>query len=140
MNTNENHDEQWSVAVDAQIASTGRLSPVLSTSVSVSGAWTLVTIAGEMDLQVVPPVRELVSAEARHLVFDLRQVTFMDACGLDLLVRSQSDALQKGGCVRLVAPSRRVRRVLLMTGLNREFSIFTSVEKATMAPVPGPWR
>jgi anti-sigma B factor antagonist len=140
MDNNEVRDEQRWPELHTEIAGSGRLSPALSACVYVSGAWTIVTIAGDMDLQVLPLVHELASADARHLVFDLRQVTFMDACGLDLLVRCQNDALQGGGCVRLVAPSRKVRRVLMLTGANREFTTFPSVEEAMMAAVPGPWR
>ena len=140
MSNNENCAEQWSAPVDARIGGTGKLTPVLAASVSVSGPWTLVRIAGEMDLQVVPLVRELKDADARQLVFDLRQVTFMDVAGLSLLLRSQREASRTGGCVRLVAPSRKVRRVLVLTGLIREFSIFPSVHAATTAPVPVPTR
>jgi len=56
-----------------------------------------VSIAGEMDLLVVPLVRELVSADARHVLFELRQVTFIDASGLDLLLSRQRGALRTGG-------------------------------------------
>jgi hypothetical protein len=57
-----------------------------------------VSIAGEMDLLVVPLVRELVSADARHVVFELRQVTFIDASGLDLLLSRRRGALRTGVC------------------------------------------
>lgn len=114
----------------------GTAGPNVSVSVHVSGAWTIVAIAGEMDLLVVPLVRELVSADALHVVFELREVTFMDGRGLDLLLRSQRGALRAGGCVRLVAPSRQVRRFLMLTGSNREFTTFASVDEAMSVPVP----
>ena len=81
--------ERWSAA-DAGAVRSGAS---VSVSVSVSGAWTIVAIVGEMDLVVEPLVSELVGADARHLVFELRQVSFMDGRGLDLLLRSQRDAL-----------------------------------------------
>ena len=126
--------ERWSAA-DAGAVRSGAS---VSVSVSVSGTWTIVAIVGEMDLVVEPLVSELVGADARHLVFELRQVTFMDGRGLDLLLRSQRDALKAGGCVRLVAPSRQVRRLLMLTGSNREFTTFASVEEATSVPAPAP--
>jgi anti-sigma B factor antagonist len=70
------------------------------------------------------------------VVFELRQVTFMDGRGLDFLLSSQRDALRAGGCVRLVAPSRKVRRLLMLTGSNREFTTFASVDEAISVPVP----
>jgi len=128
--------ERWSAA-DAGAVRSGAS---VSVRVSVSGTWTIVAIVGEMDLLVVPLVSELVDADARHLVFELRQVTFMDGRGLDLLLRSQRDALKAGGCVRLVAPSRKVRRLLMLTGSNREFTTFESVDEATSVPAPAPPR
>lgn len=132
MSIDEVSSRRWSW-VDA-----GSAAPNVSVSVRISGAWTIVAIAGEMDLLAVPLVRELVSADARHLVFELRQVTFMDGRGLDLLLNSQRSALRAGGCVRLAAPSRQVRRLLMLTGSNREFTTFASVDKAMSAPVPEP--
>lgn len=79
-----------------------------------------------------------VKADARHVVFELRQVTFMDGRGLDLMLRCQRGALRAGGCVRLVAPSRQVRRFLMLTGSNREFTTFASVDEAMAVPVPQP--
>lgn len=137
MSIDEVGGERWSAAADAGTARSGAS---VSVSVSVSGAWTIVSIAGEMDLLVVPLVSELVGADARHLVFELRQVTFMDGRGLDLLLKSQRDALKAGGCVRLVAPSRKVRRLLVLTGSNREFTTFASVDEATSVPAPTPPR
>lgn len=127
-----------STAVDVQTVSAGGARPTVSVSVRASGEWTIVAIAGEMDLLVVPLVRELVSADARHVMFELRQVTFLDGSGLDLLVTSQRGALRAGGCVRLVSPSRQVRRLLMLTGTNREFTTFASVDKAMSVPVPAP--
>lgn len=137
MSIDEVGGERWSAAADAGTARSGAS---VSVSVSVSGAWTIVAIAGEMDLLVVPLVSELVGADARHLVFELRQVTFMDGRGLDLLLKTQRDALKAGGCVRLVAPSRKVRRLLVLTGSNREFTTFASVDEATSVPAPTPPR
>jgi hypothetical protein len=57
-----------------------------------------VSIAGETDLLVVPLVNELVSGDARHVVFELRQVTFIDGSGFDLLSSRQRGALRTGVC------------------------------------------
>ena len=135
MSVDEAGGGQRPAAVDA---GTAMSHASVSVSVHLSGAWTIVSIAGEMDLLVVPLVRELVSADARYVVFELRQVTFMDGRGLDLLLRSQRGALRAGGCVRLVTPSRQVRRFLMLTGSNREFTTFASVDKAMSVPVPEP--
>jgi hypothetical protein len=72
MSVGDGAGERWSWVAG------GTAGPNVSVSVHVSGAWTIVAIGGEMDLLVVPLVRELVNADARHVVFELRQVTFMD--------------------------------------------------------------
>jgi anti-anti-sigma regulatory factor len=40
--------------------------------------------------------------------------------------------------VRLVAPSRKVRRPLMLTGSNREFTTFASVDEAMSVLIPVP--
>lgn len=107
----------------------------LSVSVRESGAWTVVTIAGEMDLRVTPLFHGLVRDGCRRLVLDLSRVTFMDVSGLDLLVERHREALRADGCLRLVAPSRHVSRVLLMTATNRTFTTCGSVHEAISRPV-----
>ena len=121
---------------DVKTASAGTAGANVSLAVHVAGAWTIVAVSGEMDLLVVPLLGELVSADVRHVVFELRQVTFIDGRGIDLLLERQRDALRTGGCVRLVAPSRQVRRLLIVTGLSREFTMFETVDEAVSAPVP----
>ena len=130
-------DEQWA-APDVEAACQGRLTAVISASVHGTREWTIVTIAGDMDLQVLPLFRRLVHADTRLLVLDLRRVTFLDACGLDLLLRTQREALHADGCLRLVAPSRQVRRLLTLTGLDAQLPTFATLDEAVAAPASGP--
>ena len=130
-------DEHWA-APDVGVARDGRLTASISGAVHGSRTWTIVAIAGDMDLQVLPLVRTLVSSDARHLVFDLRRVTFLDACGLELLLRTQREALHADGCVRLVAPSRKVSRLLTLTGVDAQLPTFATIDEAVAAPASGP--
>jgi anti-anti-sigma factor len=68
-------------------------------------------------------------------VLDLHGVTFMDAKGLATLVDIQRRARGAGGCVRLVAPSPSVRRVLKLTGCDHVFQTFDSLLPAMSAPL-----
>ena len=70
-----------------------------------------------------------------HVVFELRGVTFIDACGLRTLLECRRIALAAGGCVRLVAPSRQMGRLLTLTGSCTAFSTFHSLLDAVTAPV-----
>lgn len=110
----------------------GAGSGIASVSVRVdrSGHWTVVEVEGEMDVQLPPLVADLVDSDASRVVFDLRGVTFMDAGGLGTLIATQRRALAVGGCVRLVAPSSSARRLLELTGCDRHFQTFDSLDQA----------
>lgn len=62
-------------------------------------------------------------APTPRLVCDLSGVTFLSAAGLAVLVELSDLAARGGVELRLVVATRRVRRVLELTGLDREFRI-----------------
>ena len=109
------------------------------TSVSLSvlqlAPWTVVEVEGEMDVQVIPLLADLVGRDTSRVVLDLHGVTFMDAQGLGSMVDTHRRVLAAGGSVRLVAPSSSVRRLLAMTGCDRMFRTFDSLEQAATTPL-----
>jgi anti-anti-sigma factor len=109
-------------------------SPV-SVRVRRSRSWTILAVDGDMDLQALPIVADRVGADATRVVFELHGVTFMDARGLGTIVDIQRRALEAGGCVRLVSPSRSVRRVLTLTGCDSIFPTFDSLPPAVSTPI-----
>jgi anti-sigma B factor antagonist len=108
-------------------------SPV-SVRVHRTSCWTILEVDGEVDIQALPLVAERVGGDATRVVLDLHGVTFMDAKGLATLVDIQRRARGAGGCVRLVAPSHSVRRVLKLTGCDHVFATFDSLPPAMSAP------
>ena len=93
------------------------------------GSWAVVRVEGEMDVQAGPLVNELIGLEASHVAFELDGVTFMDACGLGILLdlrRRVGDA----GLIQLVAPSEPVRRLLTLTDAERLFPTIVSADRA----------
>ena len=98
--------------------------------------WTILVVEGEMDMQVVPLLPQVGGSNSAHLVFMLSAVTFIDATALGSLVGMQRTAIRAGGCVRLVAPSSPVLRLLMLTGTGRVFSTFDELDHALSAPVP----
>jgi anti-anti-sigma factor len=109
--------------------------PTVTVDVRRFGGWTVVDVAGEMDLQAVAIFADLSKGNSVNLVFQLQAVTFIDACGLGLLLESRRRALAAGGCVRLVSPSRYAYRLLVLTGSYRMFATFDSLLEAVTAPV-----
>jgi len=49
-------------------------------------------------------------------------VTFMDCAGINVLLAARRRARLEGGWVRVPRASRRARKVLMLTGLHREFT------------------
>jgi len=83
-------------------------------------------LAGEVDIAVVGPLREAWYATAERdapavIVVDLAEVTFMDACGLGLLVRVRERQLRHGGELRLRSVPPCVLTLMQLTGLLRVF-------------------
>ena len=99
-----------------------------------SGPWTVVEVRGEMDVQAEPLVRDVLSTEATCVVFDLHAVTFLDASGLRALLGVRRRAVEVGGRVRLVAPSRPVRRILALTRTDQLFLTVDTLEAAATTP------
>jgi anti-anti-sigma factor len=73
-------------------------------------------LSGELDLATIGPVREAVrravDAGARQVVFDLRDVTFLDSSALALFSQAALDV-----DVTIEQPSDLIRRTIEITGL-----------------------
>jgi anti-sigma B factor antagonist len=101
------------------------------------GGWTVVDVKGEVDLFTAPRLREhvvgLVEEDQRRIVVNLEDVDFMDSTGLGVLVGALKRLKEKDGQLALICSQGSVLRVLTVTGLNKVFSIYDSVEEATKA-------
>jgi anti-anti-sigma factor len=98
----------------------------------------LVTVAGEIDLETAAELGDQALAALQdlsvHLVLDLGGVTFMDSTGLKVLLAAAHRADLAGGSLVLVAPTRAVRRILALTGLDQSFTTADDLE--SLPPVP----
>lgn len=96
-----------------------------------AGDWSVVEITGELDIQGVLSLRPLMCQRGRFVVFDLHRVTFMDCSGLGLLATVAHTASEARGCVRVVVgASRQVPKIITLTGLDRAFHLFDSLDDA----------
>lgn len=116
------------------VAASNPTVPALTVRQYQSGCWSVVEASGELDIQVVPLMRAHLVNCPPHLIFDLSRVTFMDASGLGILARSLRAAQQARGQVRVVGPTRQVRKMLAITQLDRAMLIFASLEEALAEP------
>lgn len=95
------------------------------------GYWRVVEGTGELDLQALPLLRDLCAGAPLHVVVDLRQVTFLDAAVLGLLVGIRADQRRTDSAVRLVDPPPMVRRMIAITGLQAVLPVCDTWELAT---------
>ena len=109
----------------------------LSLTVDRLGPCVVVGISGEIDLDTAPTLREellrVLGQGPPHLVLDIAKVGFLDSSGLGVLVGTLRRARMLGGSVRIASPSRQVREVLEITGLDAVFPVHETVEDAVAA-------
>jgi anti-sigma B factor antagonist len=98
------------------------------------GGATVVHVGGEIDVYTAPVLREHldehISAGRHHLVVDLGGVSFMASTGLGVLVGRLKLVRVTDGTLRLVCSSDRILNVFSITGLDKVFQIFPSVDEA----------
>lgn len=76
-------------------------------------------------------VQPILQADRPQLVFDLSQVTRLDAAGVEVLLHCMSEAMRRDGDVKLAAMSPQAAVVLEMTRTDRLFEIYqTSTDAA----------
>lgn len=96
--------------------------------------WTVITVAGELDVVGGPELRQHVIASVQdghvNIVLDLTGVDYIDSFGLGVLVGVLKRARLAAGDIALVIPEPRVRRVLEVCDLDRVFRITKSVDEA----------
>ena len=94
-----------------------------SASASLAVSPLIVSLEGEVDMSSSPPIRQALRQAfedgARDIVLDIRNVTFMDAAALGMLVGAHRLFTSGGGTLRLSGPQGSIRRVLEITGLDR---------------------
>ena len=98
------------------------------------GSWSVLTVAGELDVVGGPDLRQHVMSEVRsgnhRLVLDLTGVDFIDSFGLGVLVGALKRVRLLDGDLRLVVTEPRVRRVLELCDLDRVFDLHTTLDQA----------
>lgn len=90
----------------------------------------VVWIQGDVDLASADDMSRCLSAaiaDRNGLVIDLSETTFMASSALNILVRAHQLAAQSAASIVIRSPSSPVARVLALAGLDRLFTIESSV-------------
>lgn len=120
-------------------ACTARLSGRMDLDVETSNVerGSVVTLRGEIDVYTAPRLREaiteLVDDDATNIVLDMQQVDFLDSTGLGVLVGGLKRAKTKDGTLAIVATQQKILKIFDITGLNKVFPMYGSVEEALAA-------
>jgi len=97
----------------------------------------VVSVSGELDLSTHEKLGERLVAECAKgdpVVIDLSRCAFIDSSGVRaLLLGLKASNEDGGGPVSIAAPGPQVRRILEMTGLDREIDVHESVDVALAA-------
>lgn len=94
----------------------------------------VLSLLGSLDIDTAPALKanlnRLVERPTPHVVVDLAGLDFCDSMGVGVLVTAHSRAQERGGWVRLVAPSSFVRRLFDTLGLTEHLSLHPDVATA----------
>ncbi len=109
----------------------------LEISVTAGPAHTLVSLAGECDLNTGRQLRDALTSEvsrgARRLILDLSGLTFMDSTGMQVLLGARTVLAVRGGILILVSPQPAVARILELTGADQLIPVYPTLREAQTA-------
>ena len=69
-------------------------------------------------------MRDLATQGQKNIVINLADVSYIDSCGIGELVSCLSGVSNRGGAMKLLKPSKRVRDLLQITHLDSVFTVF----------------
>ncbi|KAF3463306.1 STAS domain-containing protein [Streptomyces sp. Tu 3180] len=114
------------------MAETSRLKPAqaeqthqpggLSVTATATDGIRVLTAVGEIDHhtgQSLQQALDVTGTTRPRIVIDLRQVTFLDSSGINLLITAHQHTTQAGGRLRLAGPTPPVQRVLQLVGVDQ---------------------
>jgi len=100
--------------------------------------WTVVNVEGEIDVYTAPRLRELlfelVNRHHYHLIVNMEKVEFLDSTGLGVLMGGLKRVRAHNGSLSLVCTQERILKIFRITGQNKVYPIFATVDEAKARP------
>jgi anti-sigma B factor antagonist len=98
------------------------------------GGVPVIKLEGEVDVYTAPQLKQqmitLLEAGTKQIVVDLTNVEYFDSTALGVLIGGLKRMRERDGNLSLVCPNARIRRVFEITGLDKIFDIYNSVDEA----------
>lgn len=112
----------------------------LSVHTRTTPAGPVIQLAGELDHDSTPEIRELlpqlVFEQGQQLVIDLSGITFCDSSGISVLIAARNVALAAHSTIVLAAVPERVGRIFGVVGLDQVFPSHPTAQAAEAAWTP----
>jgi stage II sporulation protein AA (anti-sigma F factor antagonist) len=95
----------------------------------------VVLLTGELDHHTAPIVRDVLEKEmakddTRHMLLNMKQLTFMDSSGIGMILGRYKQLLQKGGKMGICDIPPSIHRLLEMSGLFKIMMISDTEQHA----------
>ncbi len=87
-------------------------------------------VHGDESVKLRNRVKELVDEGHSRIILNLEQVDYVDSVGLSTLVASYTAARKRGGDLKLLRLTKRIRDLLQITRLITVFESFETLEEA----------
>jgi anti-sigma B factor antagonist len=101
-----------------------------------NGDAVVVRLAGELDLYNAHEVRDVLldetDKEPKRLVVELSRVSFVDSTALGVLIEARAKLSNKRAFL-VASPQLETRRALEVSGLDRHFGVYDTVDDALEA-------
>lgn len=94
----------------------------------------VIKLEGEVDVYTAPQLKQqmiaLLEAGTKQIIIDLTRVEYFDSTALGVLIGGLKRMRERDGNLSLICPNPRIRRVFEITGLDKIFDIYNSVDEA----------
>lgn len=93
----------------------------------------VLSVSGEIDVYTSPQLKTALieaAGDGGTVVVDMHKVGFIDSSGLGVLVGALRRVRENGGDLRIVCGQDSVVKIFRITGLDRVFPMFASVDEA----------
>jgi len=92
------------------------------------------SLTGEVDVYTSPQLKkqllEIIENGCVNIIVDLNGLDFVDSSGLGVLVSCLRRVKEQDGTLRLVCSKESILKIFRITGLDKVFPVFATVEEA----------
>lgn len=113
----------------------GQLSAKVRQTTAGEGSVSLIALEGRItfgdgDELLKQLVDQLIESGSLHVVIDTSTIDYMDSSGVDAIVRSYNKLAERGGRLRVVVGTERIRSLFEITKLHTVIETFSTAEEA----------